>query len=495
MLAARYRPGVAGTFTIDEARQLLADARTAAVLDPAKAAALDALQRAFEADELSEADAADYAASINAFRDAYKLDEWLHRQPPLLSRRICNYPLCFASPRPSNNEERTGGNPPVYCAGVNERQQPHAISQNAVRRRTKLREAAEAGGADQDSFAGPSPAAAGPVTEARSTFSTGTDRVVRSMEELVEAVRELRDAASRGRDDALVQAEIESIRNEANETVSHERALKGVFEQRAITAEAAVGKANADLAQLADAYTEVELQVAQGAADRAALALAALLALFATRSAAEAELAQTRRDAEQELSAARTEFETALAQHDEEAAVKIAAAAAATNAALDTAKDAAVRLATANQRVEDMQANLATATERAESLSATNAALHNAAVEREREFQQAMERQGAEHDRTLSAVQGKYDALRDQVDGIRVEHENTLKALNADHRRDLAAQLDAAAVAAEQLKTAELGALNAQVKSLTEQLRARDDELRRLRASVAGTEDGDADRG
>lgn len=489
--ASRYCPGVPGPFTIEDARRLLADARTAAVLEPAREAALGAVRRAVEAGEMAEAVAADYAASINSFRDAWALDEWLFWQPPLLNRRICNYPLCFDAPRP-NVERRAGGNPPLYCSGVNERAQPHAVSQNAVRRREKLREAATSQEGVVVVVPGTLPVASGPVTEARATFTTGVDLVVRGMEELTRAVRDLTDTASRGTDDALVQAEIEAVRHKANEDVEREAALKNAFEQRAIAAENNAAKSAAELAQLSDAYREIEEQAERDAAARKVLVLAVLLALTATRASAARTLAQARRDAEAELSTAKAEFDETLGRREEEAAAKIAAADEAAASALSQAEEreaqAALTVAAATQRVEDMAANVATEKARAEGLAADNSALRDAAVEREQTFQQALSKLASDHQQVLDQLRSKNTALRDRLDEVRAEHEATIGALHERHRDDITTRLKEAAAAAEKLKTAELTALQAQISSLTTQLQSRNDELRRLHMRDAGTE-------
>lgn len=469
------------TFTTEDAKVLLAQARTAAAVDAAKTAVLRALQHAAEANELSEADAADYAASINSFRDAFALDQWLFTQPPMLSRRICNYPLCFSTPR-SAPESRAGGNPPLYCEGSNESGQPHAISQNARRRRDKLREAAGLSGAGGTDLALPG-AASGPVTEARSTFASGVDLVVAGVHALVEKVDHLREVAARGRDDALVQAEIDAVRHKANEDVERERAARSAFEQRALNAEASLALASAEKAELVVANQQLEEQAEADAITRVSLLQAFLLALHATHADAERQIADARVQAELQVDRARTEFEQELARREEEMADAVGAANAAKDTALGQAADREREAGLAVTRAEE---NLTREKQRADDLAAENTRLLDAAIDREREFHTITNDLNAGHQRAVDELQTTISTLRDRLEKAHTDTEQALAKQRAESGSELAKRLAEATVAADKLKKAEHAALVARVESLTLQLQARDEMPPEQRGTAGG---------
>lgn len=466
---SRYCPVVPATFTTEDAKALLAQARTAAAVDAAKTAVLGALQHAAAAHELSEADAADYAASINSFRDAFALDQWLFTQPPMLSRRICNYPLCFNTPRPAP-ESRAGGNPPLYCEGSNESRQPHAISQNARRRRDKLKEVAGLSGAGGTGLAVPA-AASGPVTEARSTFVSGVDLVVAGVHDLVDKVDQLREVAARGRDDALVQAEIDAVRHKANEDVERERAARSAFEQRALAAEAACALSNAEKAELVAANQQLEEQADADAITHLSLLHAFLSALHATRADAERQIADARQEAQLHVDRAQAEFEQELARREEEMATAVNAANAARDTALEQAAD---REREAGLTVTRAEENLAEEKQRAEGLVADNTRLRDAAIVREREVQTMMNDLSAGHQRAVEELQAAISMLRERLETSHTDAERALAEQRAEFRSELAKRLAETTAAADKLKQAEHAALVAQVESLTLQLQARE---------------------
>lgn len=464
LIGLRYGSAVPAMFTFDDAKRLLAAARTAAVLEPAKAAVLGALAQAVAAEEISEEDAATYAATINAFRDAFALDDWLFWQPPSLNRRICNYPLCFNTPR-SSPKQRAGGNPPAYCAETNERDQPHAISQNAIRRREKLHAAREEHGADNS--AGPAAVVTGPVTEARTTFTTGVDLVVRTMEDLTAAVHSLREDAARGRDDALVQAEIDAVRHQANQEVERESALRAVLEQRAIKAEEQAARAGAELDELRAAFQQAEEQAERDAADRAVLVHAALLALTATRATAERYVHQARLDAEQQIEQARARFTDELDRRTQEM-----------NAAIEQANN---DRAAADRAVAKAEQDLAKEVEHVAVLTAANNDLRDAAITREREFQETLAALGTEHQHTTDGLRATITTLQERLETARAAHDSALEDLRREQSVELAARLEEVKANADRLKDVEHAALSAQVTSLTLQLQTRDEQLQQIR--------------
>lgn len=443
-------------------------------LDDAKNAVLAALQLAVADDVLSEADAHDFAASINSFTDTFALDDWVFVQS-LLKRRICNFPLCFNAPRPAS---RTGGgNPPAYCTSRDQEGHLHSESWRAKRLRKKLREQRDQRATETRSDEPDEPSR--PVTAARSTVAASVATIQQGLGKLTEEVRALREAAERSTDETLVQAEIAAIQHRAREDVEREARLRAEAEKAASAADNTVARMKADIEETDAAFEQLEARAAQDRAEREA----AQTALADTKRAAADEVAAMLRHAQNEIDEAQAALTAELAHRSQVMADEVAAANDARDAAIADVENreraAAVEVASATQRAADALAARDEHKTRADTLAEANVelvtlnnSLRDAALHREREYEAATAALRVEHEQVRAQLQSTIDELHARLDQLREEHDTAMTSERRRHEDILAARLREAADNADRLLAAQTASVTLQNELLQARLDA-----------------------
>lgn len=435
-------------------------------LDDAKTAVLAAVQQALADNLLSEADAHDFATSINSFTDTFKLDDWVYWQP-LLKRRICNFPLCFNTPRPA--QRVGGGNPPAYCNSRDQEGHPHNESWRAKRLREKLKQRHKR---ETEGETDEPDEASRPVTAARSTVAASVATIEQGLDKLAGEVRALREAAERSTDETLVQAEIEAIQHQAREGVERESRLRAEAEKAAREANNQVDRMTADIEETDAAFEQLSARSAQDRADREA----AQSKLAQVEQEAEEQIAAAHRRAELAIGQAQAAFDTELAQRSQVMADQVDAANTARDTALADAeareRAAVVEVAAATQRADDAIAARDELKALAERLTEANTDLREAALRREREFESATTALRTAHEHDRAALQATIDDLRAKIDQLRADHDEAMERERARHEDVLAARLRDAADNAAKLHSAEMARLAAENELLQTRLAA-----------------------
>lgn len=427
---------------------------------------LAAVWEALADNALSEADAHDLAASINSFTDTFALDEWVFRQPLFIKRKICQFPLCFNSPRPA--QRVSGGNPPAYCNGRDQAGYPHTAAWRAKRLRGKLRE--QRGNHEAEAVTDGSDEASRPVTAARSAIAASVATIEQGLGKLAGEFRQLREAAERSTDATLVEAEIEAIQHQAREGIERESRLRAEAEKAAREAANQVARMMADVEETDAAFEQLEARAAQDRADREA----AQTALAETEQTAREEIAAVRRQSQEEVAEAQAAFTATLAERSQDMAHQIAAANRARDSAAADAeareRAAAVEVAAAAQRADDAIAARDELKAHADSLMEANTALREAALRREREFEVAIAARLSEHEQDRAALHAIIDELRAKLDQLREEHDAAMALERNRHEEILAARLREAADNADKLLAAEMSRLAMHIKLLQARL-------------------------